>query len=98
MPYFDLIFILLGLLIIGSGILATRYYRRRYDERIGGAPANEVYNTTGYHLQQIDPEVLDNLTPEEARRLIDQMKARGQIPAPRDFARLRAIIEEEDEA
>ncbi len=96
MPYFDLIFIVLGLLIIGSGILATRYYRRRYDERIGGPPANDVYNTTNYHLQQIDPELLEDLTPKEAQRLIDEMKARGQIPAPRDFARLRAIIEQDE--
>ena len=95
MAYFDLIFILLGLLIIGSGILATRYYQRRYEERMEGPAANDVYNATNYNMQSIDPARLEKLSAEEARQLIEEMKAKGQIPAPRDFARLRRIIEQE---
>jgi len=93
MLYFDLMFILLGLLFIGSGITATRYYRRRYEERMKGPAANDIVNTTNYHLQSINPDRLEALTPEEARRLVDQLKADGQIPAPRDYERLRRIIE-----
>ena len=84
-----IVFIVLVTAIV-IGVLAKGSYPFRDPLKLqerGMRSANP--NLTNYSLAQLDPELIDSLSREQAQSLLEDLKREGQVLAPKDFARLR---------
>lgn len=82
------------LLVLALALIVGSWAKGRYPHRDDFTPQERGMrsanpNLTNYGLAQLDPELIDSLSREQAQSLLEDLKRDGQVLAPKDFARLR---------
>ena len=97
MLFFNIAIFLLIVALVVIGYLYTPFFSQRYENRMESPPTSDTHNPTNYHMSAMEEEELADLSPEEAKNLLEKWKKAGYIPAPRDFHQLQRIIKEGEE-
>ncbi|MEM8524299.1 MAG: hypothetical protein AAGG68_06635 [Bacteroidota bacterium] len=84
------ILILLAVIIIG-GILISGFFKRKRSSDLDRVP-----NETNYNINSMDEEVLESISAEEAKTMLEEMqKGEAQPLSHRDFYALKRKIEQD---
>ena len=75
--------------------LTVRYQRRRA-RRMQPPVTSDIVNTTNYNLKSEEALEEADLDEKDARAVIQNWRRSEQIPAPRDFYRVKRVVREEE--
>lgn len=85
-------------LIVAIIYAFTHQQQQQQEKRRAPHPALDTQNTSNYNMEILEEAPLKQLSPEDARRMIEHWKRGGYIPSHREFYAVQRVLRRDAKA